>query len=111
MKKISITLNVTKIDKSKIFERTYKNKDGEEITEKLYKFDLIETKEPKFVAEGDTWTMFKTHFGAEAQTKDERADKKPANYVAEGFVFEQKAERIIDPANGRDLTPDDSNPF
>lgn len=106
MEKISITLNVSKIDKSKIFERTYKDKEGNDITEKLYKFDLIKGKEAKFVTEGDTWKMIKTHFGAETQTKEERDAKKKPNYVAEGFIFENKPERIIDARTGRDLTPD-----
>lgn len=110
MQKISITLDVSKIDKSKIIERKYKNKDGVEVTQKLYKFDLIEGKEPKFVAEGDTWIMKKTHFGAETQTKEEKAVKKPANYVAEGFIFETKEDHTaVDPITGVDLNND--SPF
>ena len=101
MEKISITLNVSKIDKSKIFERTYKDKDGNSVTEKLYKFDLIKVKEPKFVAEGEGWRMIKTHFGAETQTREEREAKKTSNFVADGFTFEKK-ESVIDPITGID---------
>lgn len=108
MQKISITLNVSKIDKSKIIERKYTNKEGNEVIEKLYKFDLIEAKEPKFVAQGDTWVMKKTHFGAETFTKEEKANKKEPNYVAEGFTFEKKDEPIVDPTDGRELS---ENPF
>lgn len=116
MEKINITLNLSKIDKSKIFERTYKNKDGEDITEKLYKFELIKNREDKFIAEGDTWIMKKTHFGAETQTKEEKAEKKKTNYVAEGFMFENKepviqVEPLIDPSDGRDITPTEDIPF
>lgn len=110
MEKISITLNVSNIDKSKIIERTYKNKEGVDVTEKLYKFDLIKSKEDKFIAEGTTWKMIKTHFGVEAQTKEEREAKKKANYVAEGFKFETKEDHsAIDPATGIDLN--DNPPF
>lgn len=111
MQKISITLNVSKIDKSKIIERTYNNKDGVEVTEKLYKFELIEAKEPKFVAEGDTWIMKKTHFGVETQSKEEKAEKKKTNYIAEGFTFESKEEPLIDITDGRNITPSEDDIF
>lgn len=90
MNKITINLNLSKIDKSKIVERVYKDKEGNEVKEKIYKFEIIPLKEKKFVAEGDTWTMFKTHFGVESQTKEEREAKKPSNFVAEGMQFEKK---------------------
>lgn len=112
--KISITLDVSKIDKSKIVDKVYKDKEGNEVVQKIYKFDAVPVKEEKFVAEGDTWIMKKTHFCAEAQTKEERDAKKPTNYIGEGFRFdtkETKPEPITDPSDGRDLTVDDSNPF
>ena len=90
MNKISVTLNLSKIDKTRIVDRTYKDKEGNDVTEKNYKVEVIELKQPSFVAEGDTWTMNKTHFVVDAQSKDERAEKKPANYVGEGFQFENK---------------------
>lgn len=110
MEKISITLDVSKIDKSKIVDKVYKDKDGNEITQKIYKFDAVPCKEVKFVAEGDTWIMKKTHFMAETQTKEERDAKKPTNYIGDGFRFENKEpivqvdEPIIDPSDGRDLS-------
>lgn len=120
MQKISITLDVSKIDKSKIVDKVYKDKEGNEIVQKIYKFDAVPVKEEKFVAEGDTWIMKKTHFMAEAQTKEEREAKKPTNYIGEGFRFdnkepvvqvEEKPEPIIDPSDGRDLTPTEDIPF
>lgn len=107
MEKISVTLNVSKIDKSKILERTYKNKDGQDITEKFYKFDLVPTKEQKFISEGKDWVLKKTHFGAETQTKEEKEVKKPTNYVAEGMIFYKKEDHsAIDPMTGVDLNKD-----
>lgn len=90
MNKINITLNLTKINKSKITDRTYKDKDGNDVTEKNYKIEVIELKNPKFVAQGDTWVMNKTHFVVEAQTKEERNSNVEANYVGEGFEFTTK---------------------
>src|ERR1035437_8123423 len=90
--KISISLNLSKIDKNKIIERVYKNKAGEEVKEKLYKFDLIESTHQTVVATGDTWILKKTHFGVEQQSKEEKAQKVKPSYVAEGLIFESKEE-------------------
>ena len=88
MTKIMITLDLTKLDKSKIVERTYKNKDGEEVKQKLYKFDVVELNQQKVVASGATWKMLKTHFCAEPQTKEEREAKKETVYLGDGCCFE-----------------------
>ena len=101
MNKINLTLNISKINKDKIFDRTYKDKDGKEITEKNYKVDVVELKERKFVTEGETWKLFKTHFVAESQTKQERDEKAYPNYVGEGFQFENK---LTDPDTGIDTS-------
>lgn len=85
MTKISITLDVTKINKDKIIERTYKNSSGQEVTVKEYKMDLVPLKEPKVLKEGDTWTLKKTHFLAEQREKGETTGEN--NYVGEGFQF------------------------
>jgi hypothetical protein len=88
MKKIMITLDLSKLDKSKIIEKTYKNKNGEEVKQKLYKFDVVELNQQKVVASGDTWKMIKTHFCSEPQTKEEREAKKETIYLGEGCSFE-----------------------
>lgn len=90
MNKLNITLNLSKIDKSKIVDRTYKDKEGNDVTEKQYKVEVIPLKARRFVAEGDTWTMYKTHFVVEAQTKEERNSNGATNYVGEGFEFVTK---------------------
>ena len=91
MSKINVTLDVSKISKDKIVSRTFKNRDGEEVTVKEYKVELIELKAPKFVKEGEGWKMIKTHFVVEAQTKEERANKVDQNFIGDGFVFEEKS--------------------
>lgn len=87
--KISAELDLTKLDKTKIVEKKYKDKDGKEITQKIYKFDVVPLKEPKFVTEGEGWKMLKTHFLADPQTKEEREQKKSSNYIGSGFTFER----------------------
>lgn len=90
MDKVNITLDVSKISKSKIFDRTYTNKEGQTITVKDYKMELVPLKESKVVTEGDTWVMKKTHFVVEGQSKEEKANKVKSKYIGEGFIFESK---------------------
>lgn len=90
MKKLSLELDVSKINKDKIIERTYKTKDGKEVVQKIYKMELIELKAPKFLAQGDTWTKTKTHFIVESKTKEEREAKVEDNFVGDGVVFSTK---------------------
>lgn len=84
MKPIEITLNLSNIDKNRIKERTYENKEGIPVTVKEYKITVVPTKEKKFITKGDGWQLLKTHFVVEKRGKDE-----PKNYVGEGFTFEQ----------------------
>ena len=90
--KISVTLDVSKIDKSRIQERTYTNKEGQEVTVKEYKMDVVPLKESRFIKEGPGWKMLKTHFLAQAQTKEEREAKADTVYVGEGMTFERESE-------------------
>ena len=89
---MKITIDFTKINKDKIVERKYTNKDGVEVTQKLYSMDVIDVKEPKVVKEGDTWKMIKTHFVAESQTKEEREQQIKTPILGDGLVFEKKEE-------------------
>lgn len=61
MQKYSFTIDVTKIDKTKIKERTYQNKNGEDVTVKEYAFEAILNKN-EVVKTGDTWEMVKRGF-------------------------------------------------
>lgn len=89
MQKISVTLDLTKIDKSKITERKYTDKAGVEHTAKEYKIDVVPLKAEKFVTEGSWGKMFKTHFVAQAQTKEEREARANSVFVGDGFRFER----------------------
>lgn len=108
MEKINITLDVSKINKDKIVERKYKNKNGEEIVEKNYKIEVVPTKEKKMVTSGPSWVLMKTHYVVEAQTKEEKANKEKQNYVGNGYQFESKQGDLMAEANP---FTKDSNPF
>ena len=77
MGKVACSINLNKISKDKI--RVVTLKDG--TTAKFYDFDVVEKKEE------DKWG--KTHFVAEALSKEERQlDPKPDTiYIGQGKVF------------------------
>lgn len=110
MMKINITLDVSKFNKDKIVDSKFTKQDGTEVTSKNYKVELIALKEEKTIKEGDTWIMKKTHFVVEAQTKEERERKDPANYVGEGFQFFDKTSASHDAGVDEDI-PVDEIPF
>jgi hypothetical protein len=88
MSKIHLTLEVNKINKAKIIDRTFTNQAGEEVTVKEYKCEVVPLKEKKFVTKGDNWEMFKTHFVVEKKdNKDE-----PDIFVGNGYTFENTNE-------------------
>lgn len=109
--KIQISLDVTKITKAKVVERKYKNKEGVEVTQKVYKTELVPLKAERFVAEGNSWKLFKTHFIAEIATPEEKAAGIKGKIVGDGLVFRNNAEqgisygKVIYPAE--DINPDD----
>lgn len=94
--KLKLVIDLAKIDKSKIVERKYKTQDGVEHTAKEYSLDLVPLKMPKFikegVANGKGWTLTKTHFLAESQTKEERERKEKSNIVGDGIQFADKSD-------------------
>lgn len=92
MEKISITIDLGKLDKTRINNRTFTNKDGQEVTVKEYKLDVVPLKEKKLIKEGDTWKMVKSHFVADSQTKEERENKTQTNFIGDGIMFEKKGE-------------------
>lgn len=90
MKKLQLTIDLSKIDKTRIKERKFTDKNGVEHVAKEYNMELIELKAPKFVTQGETWTLHKTHFIVDRQTKEERAAKKPSNFLGDGMVMNNK---------------------
>lgn len=99
--KLNITLDVSKINKDRIVTRTYLNKDNVEVTEKNYKMEAVPLNEKKFVTEGDTWILYKTHFIVEGQTKEEKQQKVKGTYIGSGFQFEEKSTPNTDEENAK----------
>ncbi len=91
--KINIRIDVTKIDKSKIITRSFKNKKGETITVKELSLDIVPLKETKLLKEGPTYQLYKTHFVAIQSTKEEREAKAKSTIIGEGTMFINTEER------------------
>jgi hypothetical protein len=111
MQKISITIDLGKLDKTRINTRTYENKEGEVITVKEYKMDIVPLTEPKLIKEGDTWRMMKTHFVSNTATKEEREAKTKMVGVGEGIMFVDKNEVSVDDIDQTPVDEIDDIPF
>ncbi len=85
MSKINVTLDATKL-RNLVSQRTYKNKEGQDVVLQEVKFELVPVKEPKTIYTADTYRIDKTHFASVIQTKEERANKAPTVYIGEGFT-------------------------
>lgn len=105
--KISLQLNLSKIDKNKIKTRTYTNKDGEEISVKEYNCDLLELKVPRVIKTGDGWVMKKTHILVESQTKEERASGKKSATIGNGIMFDRTENVQTEEPSSVDYPEDD----
>lgn len=88
--KITITIEVNKIDKNKITTRTYQNSQGETVTVKELKLDIVPLNDVKLIKDGDTYQLLKTHFVAEQQTKEEREAKIKSKIIGQGVMFKNK---------------------
>ena len=103
--RISVTLDLSKIDKSKIEDRKYTTKDGVEHSAKQYRFDLIETQEKKKIKQGDGWAIYKTHFAVESRTKEEREQNVKSSYIGEGTQFLPSTNEVLDTMDSDDGIP------
>lgn len=88
--RVNITIDVSKMDKTRIVPRTYTNKDGVEVTQKNYRMELVPLREPKLLKSGDGWEMWKTHFVVQAPTDSEREQKVKTPILGDGIVFKGK---------------------
>lgn len=87
--KIIIKIDLLKINKSKIEDRTYTTDAGVEVKQKLYSMELIPTMR-KVIKEFDKATLVKKYFVAEAQTKEEREKQTKTPILGDGLIFENK---------------------
>lgn len=88
MERINIKLDVSKINKERITERTYTNKDGEEVTIKEYAISVVPLKEPKTLKDEANYKMVKKYFVAEEHSKEEREGGMEDVFLGDGIVFE-----------------------
>ena len=93
MNKITITVNADQV-KSHIVEREYTNKEGEVKKVREFKLDVVPLKAEKFVTQGEGWKLFKTHFVAIPQTKEQREAKEDTVFVGDGVAFRREEERV-----------------
>ncbi len=105
MDKITIKLDVSKIDKSKIIARKFTTKDGKEVTVNEITLDIVPLKETKLLKDGDTYQLWKTHFVAIPQTKEERANKVKSAILGDGVIFKDK--QVPQGELSADINPDE----
>ena len=87
--KTTITIDVTKLPKDRILERSYTNKAGENITVKEIRLDVVEMPEDKQKVLG-TYSgaeLIKVGFVCLNQTKEERKVKAQTVYVGDATRF------------------------
>jgi len=111
--KIILKLDVSKIDKTKIITQTFTTKDGETITKKILDLELVPLKETRLIKDGDTYQLYKTHFIAETQTKEEKANKIKSKIIGDGLMFKNKEEQKPETDNilQTDSTDENDVPF
>lgn len=111
MQKINITLDVTKIDKTQIKERTYINKGGVEVTVKDLNLEVVPLKEKKFIKDTPKGALYKTHFVAHASTKNDDGSYENGAIIGDGITFELKGDNT--PSQEKESPLDDfsSIPF
>ena len=90
MEKLSITIEVNNIPKANIVERAYFDKSNKQVVVKELKLDIVPLREAKLIKEGDTWAMWKTHFVAIPQTKEQREAKEKSLILGDGIMFKNK---------------------
>jgi len=105
-----ITIDLSKIDKSRIENYEYTNSAGEVVKQKNYKMEVVELTSTKTLKEGDTWTLKKTHAVVEGQSKEERASQAETKFIGDGLQFANKQEQPQQapaPVDNDDINPED----
>ena len=94
---MKIKLDLTKIDKSKIVEWSYTNREGKNIVVKELSLETVALKAPQPIlnkdkqpVEGPTWKLMKTHFVCHEQTKEEKEQRLQSIIIGEGVSFVDK---------------------
>ena len=85
--KTSVTIELSKLPRDKITERSYTDRNGNQHTVKEIRLDFVELKTPKAIKDFGDSVMTKTHFVAISQSKEEREAGAEAIYCGEGVQF------------------------
>lgn len=87
MKKLTLRIDLTKIDKTKIVDRIYNKQDGTSVIEKNYKFELVPLKEEKIVKSTDSYVLMKVAFLADPSVKNADGTKTNGNIIGDALEF------------------------
>jgi len=106
MNKLSLRLNLGKIDKTKITPRSYTNQAGVEITEQNYDIEICPLKVEKLIKEGDTWALWKVGFATEKSTKNADGSYNNGNILGDVTEMRNKqtSESVIPSVEGAGYT-------
>ncbi len=102
MEKITITIDLNKINKERIQTRTY-TKDGVEVTVREYKMEVVPLKAKKIIKDSGSWVLYKTHFVCDSQTKEEREAHKNTSFLGEGIMFGDNKGNTEESINPQDV--------
>lgn len=101
MNKITIKLNIDKIDRSKIKSRSYKNKSGIDVTVREYEVEIIPIREEKVVHSTDKYDFVKIGFASD------RSVKRPDGKWDDGTILGDAVEIRSKTAGERTVNMDD----
>jgi hypothetical protein len=87
MKKYSIRLDLTKIDKTKIKDTEFIAKDGTVIKQKVYDMDLVFLNAPKVIKTTDKYQMVKNAFLSDPSVKQDDGSWKNGQILGDSFEF------------------------
>lgn len=98
MQKIEVVLDAKKL-RNLVSNRTYKNREGKDVTVQEVKFDLVELKDEKkkVIYDTDKYQLEKTHFAVAKQTKEEREANKDPFFIGDGISLQWKNENSQQP--------------
>jgi hypothetical protein len=94
MNKISLTIDVSKIRKERFNVRNYKTNQGQEVSIKEMKLEVIPLKEEKILKSTDTYDLVKVGFVAEPLTKEEQDKKEKSNIIGDALQFRNKEDNV-----------------
>ena len=111
--KVTVTLDASKL-RNLVTQRSYTDRDGKEVQLQEIKFDLIEMKpeSQKTVFTAEKYSLVKTHFAVEQQTKEQRDAGMAVNYIGEGVsIIWNNDNHTAKPYNETPTTQDGGDDF